>query len=547
MDIKAKKFYDLLYSDKPETHQVYIWTLPDKISHFFVDHDHLTAKAELLKNKNDIYYGIGTSPKDFGKFKRCAAKDIAGIPCLWLDVDIINDKAHSKENLFKTTKDAIEFLKKIPLEPTAIINSGNGLHVYWIFNEFWDFGGSDVERVKAAKLAALWNLTIKELAYKNHRIDLDSTFDLARVFRVPDTFNLKNDKKKPVRIIKLDEEKLYNPEDFEPYLNEQEIDINLNRKTEISKSLILSENAQPPLEKFQALLENSDIFKDTFEGKNKKIKDQSASGYDMSLANQAAAAGWTDQEIIDLLIFKRNKFKQDLKLRENYYKGTIYKVRKTREKAESLEGLETMEFGPGTPKEPETEAEKEQIMDETKENLAAVLNIDIIRVIKFLGEQPSYRIVTQQGEFTLGNIENLIEYRYFKRRVAEFLNIMIPPYSAKEWDNIAQALLSIIEEKEIGSENTTKGEVQIWLDRYLADYEPATIIDDDILISMNPFYKDDGVYIFGPALREWLNKRGDKIPSKVLGQKLRIYGAKPETINCTINEKPTTRSVWRLP
>jgi len=535
-----------MYGDKPDEHFLYLWTLPEKESFFLNNTDKLISKANILKHQNsDVYFGIGTSPRNFGKMRRCLAKDVAGIPCFWLDVDY--GKNHKKKNIFKNKDQAIEFINNLPLKPTTVILSGNGIHCYWIFNEFWDFESNNEIRVSAAKKAALWNITIKQMAYNDYGFDIDSTFDLARVLRVPGTYNRKNEKEIKVEILSLDENLLYNNDSFDEFLIDEDIIINLDRKTNVNKKLLLKENAEPPFDKFTALMENSDLFKETFEGKNKRIKDRSPSGYDMSLACQAIEADWEDQEIVDLLISKRRSLGQDLKLRESYYLNTLFNARKGKQKSESLENLSTMEFGQSLPQQPVTKEDKQDKFDEIKEDLSSILNIDILRIIKFLGDEPNYRVVTEQGEFSIGSVENLIEQRFFKRRVAAFLNILIPTLSAKEWDNIAQSMLYILEERDIGSENTTKGAIQLYLDRYLADYEPADCLDDDVILSLNPYEKDGNIYIFAHGLREWLHKKGEHISTKNLGQMLRIYGALPELLNCKINDKPTTRSVWRLP
>ncbi|MGI8787095.1 MAG: hypothetical protein ACR2HG_04945 [Pyrinomonadaceae bacterium] len=77
----------------------------------------------------------------------------------------------------------------------------------------------------------------------------------------------------------------------------------------------------------------------SYERKRVDLKDQSASSYDLSLANYCVQAGWTDQEIVNLLIESRRKNGDDLKLRYDYYQRTIAKVREvqTIQPSESIE------------------------------------------------------------------------------------------------------------------------------------------------------------------------------------------------------------------
>lgn len=65
----------------------------------------------------------------------------------------------------------------------------------------------------------------------------------------------------------------------------------------------------------------------SYERKRVDLKDKSASVYDLSLTNYCVQAGWTDQEIVNLLIESRRKHGDDLKLRHDYYQRTIAKVR----------------------------------------------------------------------------------------------------------------------------------------------------------------------------------------------------------------------------
>ena len=57
------------------------------------------------------------------------------------------------------------------------------------------------------------------------------------------------------------------------------------------------------------------------------MTDQSPSAYNMSMATMAMQAGWSDQEVVNLLICWRRKHGHDLKLRENYYLMTLDKAR----------------------------------------------------------------------------------------------------------------------------------------------------------------------------------------------------------------------------
>ena len=84
------------------------------------------------------------------------------------------------------------------------------------------------------------------------------------------------------------------------------------------------------------------------------------------LASIAVVAGWSDQEIANLLIFSRRSNGDDLKLREDYYIRTISKARGPVEQAEAQERLE----------------EGGSLAD-----LSILLGVEIIDLVKHLGDR----------------------------------------------------------------------------------------------------------------------------------------------------------------
>ena len=91
--------------------------------------------------------------------------------------------------------------------------------------------------------------------------------------------------------------------------------------------LVLQDDAQPSQVRLDTLLKLEPKFRATWEKRRPDLSDQSASAYDMALANAAVRADWPDQEIVNLLIAFRRTHEFDLKLRENYYALTIGKAK----------------------------------------------------------------------------------------------------------------------------------------------------------------------------------------------------------------------------
>jgi putative DNA primase/helicase len=151
----------------------------------------------------DVYAGVALSPKDFGPSNRCEADKVAGIAGLWADLDV-KGEAHKQDNLPKTIGQARELARSIGLPPTEEIHTGHGLQAYWEFTTPWIFR-DDADRQKAADLVRRFQALLKEKA-KAKGWEIDSTHDLARVLRLPGTWNHKTGDPAPVRVLTSGEE-----------------------------------------------------------------------------------------------------------------------------------------------------------------------------------------------------------------------------------------------------------------------------------------------------------------------------------------------------
>ncbi|MDD4986626.1 MAG: hypothetical protein PHQ43_12770, partial [Dehalococcoidales bacterium] len=330
-----QKFFKALF-ENTEDKYLLIWTFSAaaKESCWFRGWEGAAEYVKTLKDKVgnvDTYVGVGLSPQDYGASKRCLQKDIAGIPALWIDIDIQN-AVHKKPNLPASVGEAMKLFDWLPMKPTITINSGHGLQAWWVFREPWIFN-SDGERQEAQELAKRFVYGFKLHAAK-YNWDVDSVHNLDRVLRVPGTMNCKST---PIPVEILEQNNLrYNPSDFEevcPEISGQDYE-----KT-AAGDIVLSASAGPPFDKFEALKLIEPKFALSWEHKRKDMQDQSASSYDLSLANYMAMAGWSEQEMADTLIAHRRHNGEDLKLRQDYYKRTIGIAIKNAEKYRAEEDI----------------------------------------------------------------------------------------------------------------------------------------------------------------------------------------------------------------
>ncbi len=182
-------------------------------------------KAAKLVDANHVHFGVALQdpdkalalarskrPKATLRTVRGGSKSTVAVPAMWADLDVAGD-AHGKSTLPPTREDALGLLDAIPQPPSIIVRTGYGYHVYWLFKELWVFD-SDAERAAAASLLDRIQEALRAEAGR-HGWSVDHTADLARVLRLPGTFNLKLGKKVPVAVDELHHDRLYSPDDFD--------------------------------------------------------------------------------------------------------------------------------------------------------------------------------------------------------------------------------------------------------------------------------------------------------------------------------------------
>lgn len=208
-----------LYGEDAPGHIV-LWTRQDKKTKWYESKnlEAVAKAARSLARDKDVYFGI--SPQDREAAFTKGGKDTRGFmdtslacPGLWLDLDI-QGEAHKSDKLPPTLEAAVSLIRTFPLEPSILVHSGHGLQAWWLFKELWIFD-SPQERKEAQDLVHRFQMTMKSKA-ETHKWEIDSTFDLARVLRLPGTFNRKLSPE-PVRVLNETSSR-YNPHDFEDYL-----------------------------------------------------------------------------------------------------------------------------------------------------------------------------------------------------------------------------------------------------------------------------------------------------------------------------------------
>jgi hypothetical protein len=518
-----------------------LWTLQDKRSYFAPDvASAIDYIAEHCAGK-DTYVGVGYSPRDFGPGLRCKAADIAGLVARWLDLDILN-LAHKGKKYPPDIETALKLLALYDLKPTMIVHSGHGLQAWWKYEKPWIFE-NDAERARAIAESKAWSDGWRALARQNG-YEVDAVGDIARVFRLPGTWNLKSE---PVQVTTLD----YDPSCVYQIIPtfaapEQPSPRRVNGArlaiVETGDLVFDPDNANPPFDKWEGLQDIEPKARRSWLHKRKDLSDQSASTYDQSLACYAVEAGWADQEILDLLLAHRRKWNESPK-RIDYYETTIRKARNFVDplgKALKLAAVKDasallQEDAPGS-------------KDEVLERLSILFQIRVTRVVRFNSSKPVFRLETERGGVMLGDVAHILEQAKIRAKIAEVTLHIIPPVKRGEWAGVSQLLLDICETVDTGMDATDEGLARTWISAYLQHIKAVKETAQDALTSESGYVDEGGrVCIYSAFFKHWLaTNQFERVTRQQLATVLSVYGCEPGRVNVRIAGQHTTRGIWRL-
>ena len=240
---------------------------------------------EEAQKKKDRYFRLcpidKKPPSGRGK-----AIDSNCMPGFWLDIDT-GFKDNGK-HYFPDKSEALAWVNDtLGQWYWAAVDSGNGLHVYFKFDE------PASPEPEASMKFQHWVASLCPY-------DSDITGDLARVLRVPGSENDKH----PVVVINMTENVL----SLSDMMDLIPDDITASEVLPYKHCKTAPKPMAPEtMKKIDAACANSQPFNRVWIGKYKYLNDQSPSGYCLSLANRMLEYGFSDDEIITGLEFWRVK------------------------------------------------------------------------------------------------------------------------------------------------------------------------------------------------------------------------------------------------
>ncbi len=277
----------------------------------------------------------------------------------------------------------------------------------------------------------------------------------------------------------------------------------------------------------------------------------------MAMANITVQAGWSDQEIANLLIAHRRRYNEDLKLRDSYYCTTIATARAAF--SEEVLDLEIQQLATPAPKpvrdddgeqkqEPPVKEDpaqkKSKLCDVISEKFKLSGDHWIVRFAEYQSEPREYGLEIANGQrIRVGSIQNLLDPHALRMKIAELAHCLIPPFKKNDfWECIQKDILSALVEVQVGDEGTDAGLVNSWLAAYLATKAVLDTYDasDE---TRSPFMRNGRIHIHLGDLRKWVHlNHGDRIPPKEMGLKMRLAGGVPEKVA----HGKSSRQVWML-
>lgn len=180
--------------------------------------DEMAAYAVEAGKTCNTYFGVNPRTTALGEFRRGDREDISAVIGTYTDFDIKGD-AHKEKNLPETKEVLMGFLMALPIQPTIIIESGNGIHAYWLFKEIF-YIGNESDRDYIEKIVKGWESFVKDKAFHERGWKFDSVSDLPRMLRAIGTVNHKT-VERPISIVASFTEDRYSPSDFEGYASAQ--------------------------------------------------------------------------------------------------------------------------------------------------------------------------------------------------------------------------------------------------------------------------------------------------------------------------------------
>ena len=187
----VREFFGALYGEDLEGRWLELRVLPSGRQIFCATVDVEPILPSVMTQ--NVYFGVGLRDEQKG-----TKEHVVAVPGLWVDIDVKNV---GKE------REVIDLIGRFEHKPSIVVKSGGGFHCYWLFKELEDVEIEGDREVFEAYLGGLADALGGDRAVA----------DVARILRVPGTYNHKTTPPKPVTILRFAPERRYLLSDFDAY------------------------------------------------------------------------------------------------------------------------------------------------------------------------------------------------------------------------------------------------------------------------------------------------------------------------------------------
>lgn len=537
----AAEFLDRLFGQwiGPEA-RLSLFTLPGGRTAWFEDPAAAAEYAVRCRDQFNVYFGVGLYRPGIVA-GRGGAADVVCVTSMWADVDY--GPGH-KTTVAPDLASARRILTRVALGVSLLVNSGRGLHPYWLLAE-------PCTPPRAEELAKRWSSNIVAHA-DTLGWSCDSVGDLARVLRVPGTYNHKDGGKVLVEVVEANDV-LYSEDDVEAALPVASVESIATSPVYYQGPLSL--DMEPPAAKLYRFLSENPRFRKTLD--HKRGADlKSASEYDLSLCTQAHQAGWSDEECVALMIMcrKMHGLNPEKLLRRDYAQRTVALSHQADVNVIDMRELESFYDEPGgsmvspvTPPRPSPGSPDDTPLNKLSRLLAAELG----GFVQY-GHEDSrvfycFRLADGRAVY-IANARMLLDFSAVSARFIEAVRRPIPHHKPAVWTKIVELLLSIVEVNR-DEEYTRAGDCRRWLTGYLRTNQPLAADQKGSALERNSPYTSDGLLnVHLPSVHRWVRLVGmESVPAVAIREAFRAAGLSPARVTARTENGVVCRTYWSVP
>lgn len=542
-------FLRVLFGDDWSPRHALIWQKRPEgkggVSHWLTSADDASEYEGLV----NVYVGAGLTSKSFGASSRGSSDDRTAIPGVWLDVDITGSPTDQvgrfKQGAALNEDAALDFVRSLK-PPTLLVRSGWGIQAWWLFDQLLAWAPTDADALDRAKSIVYGFWQHAQNVAGDHGFRLDPTHELARLMRLPATVNKKSDQCAPAVWLDQDDQGPRYPIDE---LAETAALAMPSRSGKLPP--VALDQGTVPKEKLDAVLANDDEIKAIWNRSARPPKDPSPSGWCFWLARRMIGAGWSDQEVTDLLHQYRGRHGDSEKY-VSWYARTIKNVRDGmhRERAEEQEQAIVEEAVGALADMGRQVAAVDP--DEALGHLATIAPGLQAKELVQQGRDPKttrYALVLADGEkVQIGSATEFMNPDRVAEAIMVVTNIVMSTVKREDWRGAMRGLMKVC--RHVAAESPEDVTVE-WLSGYLESAMASADDLDETIRNKQPFVRDGMVHVTVAELEQYIQRgRGVKIKREDLISRLHDLGFEAVKLNVSGpngNRKArTSRQYWMV-